>query len=310
MISIVMATYNGEKYLAEQIDSILVQTYSDFELIICDDCSTDNTRSILKEYEQKDKRIKLYFNTTNIGFKKNFEKMLHLCTGEFIAFADQDDVWFKEHIEILIKNICNADLIACNAVITDNNLVPMGYTMQDISGIKKNLTNPDFLFSHELYSNMFQGTACLLRSSLLKVLLPVPDCIAFHDYWSALIAGTNNGLRYLSEPILLYRQHEKQITTNKKVSLLTLIKQTLERKSFNIEQRQNQVQILKQLLKRTYDKEKQIKINEVIKYYENLLSGKKKLALSHFFKNYTSIYGDFNLFLFILRFIKILVGLI
>lgn len=305
-----MATYNGEKYLTEQIDSILVQTYSDFELIICDDCSTDNTCSILKEYAQKDKRIKLHFNTLNVGFKKNFEKILQFCTGEFIAFADQDDVWLKDHIEILINNIGNTDLIAGNAVITDSDLVPKGYTMQDLSGIKKNLTNSDFLFSHELYANMFQGTACLLRSSLLNNLLPVPECIAFHDYWAALVAGANNGLRYISIPILLYRQHEKQITKNKRITLLTLIRQTLKEKSYNIEQKQCQIQILKQLLGRIYDKEKQIEINEVIKYNENLLNGKRFSAVKHFIKRYPIIYGESSCLLYILRLIKILLGIV
>lgn len=305
-----MTTYNGEKYLAEQIDSILAQSYSDFELIISDDCSSDATRTILKAYKAKDNRIKLHFNEINLGFKKNFEQTLRLCSGEFIAFADQDDVWLGNHLEILINNIGDADLVGGNSILTDSCLNPVGYTMQDVTGIKIDKADPEFLFLHELYANIFQGTACLFRSTLLKHILPIPDCILFHDYWAALIAGVNNGLRYTLNPVLLYRQHEKQITKNTTASLLTLIKQTLKGKKINIEQKQYQIQILNQLLKRTHDKEKQIVINKVIKYNENLLAGKRFFAICHFHKNYTIIYGEFNFFLFILRFIKLLIGLI
>ena len=93
MISIAMATFNGEKYLREQIDSILAQTHQNFELVICDDCSTDGTAGILREYETQDSRIRVYVNERNIGFKKKFERAISLCKGEYIALSDQDDVW-------------------------------------------------------------------------------------------------------------------------------------------------------------------------------------------------------------------------
>ena len=112
MISIAMATYNGEKYLREQIDSILNQTIQDFELIVCDDCSTDTTWNILQDYQSQDRRIKCYRNEENLGFKKNFEKAIGLCTGEYIALSDQDDIWLPEHLEKLVNIIGNADL-AC-----------------------------------------------------------------------------------------------------------------------------------------------------------------------------------------------------
>lgn len=108
MISIAMATYNGEKYLREQLDSILVQTISDFELIICDDCSNDSTRKILSEYAKKDSRIKVIFNEQNLGFVKNFEKTISFCNGEYIAFSDQDDIWLPNHLEVLLSEIGRA----------------------------------------------------------------------------------------------------------------------------------------------------------------------------------------------------------
>lgn len=106
-----MTTYNGVKYLREQIESILSQTYKDFELIICDDCSKDSTVSILKKYQNKDSRVKYFINESNLGFKKNFEKAISLCSGEYVAFSDQDDIWLPEKLEESITHIGNNNLL-------------------------------------------------------------------------------------------------------------------------------------------------------------------------------------------------------
>ena len=91
-VDILLATYNGEKYLKEQIESILNQTYSDFRLLISDDCSSDNTKEILKEYKKKDSRIVLYFQQENLGVIKNFEFLLNKVESKFYMFSDQDDI--------------------------------------------------------------------------------------------------------------------------------------------------------------------------------------------------------------------------
>lgn len=310
LISIAMTTYNGEKYLAEQIDSILAQSYSDFELIISDDCSTDATRTILKEYEKKDRRIKLHFNEINLGFKKNFEQVIKLCSGGFIALSDQDDVWTENHLEILMSNIGSADLIGADAIMTDSHLNPLGYTMQDATGIKLENPNSDFLFLHELYSNIFQGTACLMRSSILQSLLPIPECALFHDHWAALIAGIGNGLAYIQEPVLFYRQHKEQITENPKQTLFASIKQTVKKQEKNKFERQQLVKMLKLLFQKSSDSEKKIQISSVIKYNTNILERKRIRALHHFLKHYKVIYGKTSIVFFLFRFIKILSGLI
>lgn len=107
-----MTTYNGEKYLHEQIDSILAQTIQNFELIICDDCSKDSTWDILSDYSQIDNRIQIFRNEENIGFKKNFEKALSLCQGDYIALSDQDDIWMPNHLEVL-KSIIGNKMMSC-----------------------------------------------------------------------------------------------------------------------------------------------------------------------------------------------------
>ena len=98
-----MATYNGEAFIREQMDSILAQSYKNIEVVACDDCSTDGTYEILQEYARKDGRVKCFQNAANLGFKKNFERAITLCSGEFIALSDQDDVWLKEKLEVQLK---------------------------------------------------------------------------------------------------------------------------------------------------------------------------------------------------------------
>ena len=103
-VDVLLATYNGEKYIREQIESILNQTYKNIRLIISDDCSTnEEVREILKEYEQKDNRIQLYFQPQNLGYTKNFEFVLTKSTAGYIAFSDHDDIWYPNKIEESLK---------------------------------------------------------------------------------------------------------------------------------------------------------------------------------------------------------------
>ena len=95
LVSIAICTYNGERFLKKQIDSLLNQGYSNIEIIAVDDRSTDRTWDMLQEYAQKDKRVQTYQNEKNLGYARNFEKAITLCKGDFIALADQDDIWEK-----------------------------------------------------------------------------------------------------------------------------------------------------------------------------------------------------------------------
>jgi len=104
LVSIALCTYNGDTYISSQLDTIINQTYGNIEIIVVDDGSTDNTLPILKHYEETGK-IKLYRNNTNLGFIKNFEKAISLCTGDYIALSDQDDLWELNKIELLVNTI-------------------------------------------------------------------------------------------------------------------------------------------------------------------------------------------------------------
>ena len=135
MISIAMATYNGEKFICEQLDSIMAQTITDWELIVCDDVSTDSTIAILEEYAKKDGRILIHKNKVNLGFKRNFEKAISLCSGDYIALCDQDDIWYPKHLEILYNQIGNYSLSIGNSDIVDTNNVFLNKTMSDTDHI-------------------------------------------------------------------------------------------------------------------------------------------------------------------------------
>src|SRR5450759_436506 len=125
LVSIVMATYNGEKYLRKQLDSILEQTYQHFELIVVDDASTDGTLSILAEYAALDDRIQVFPAEKNLGLVSNFERGLRLANGNFIAFSDQDDIFRKDKIKLLLsalKDHSSRDLAVSDLSLIDEDL--------------------------------------------------------------------------------------------------------------------------------------------------------------------------------------------
>ena len=119
LISVVMATYNGERFLAEQLDSIFLQSYPNIELIIVDDVSVDGTVAIIKSYCEKHSNIRLYVNDENLGYIKNFEKGMLLATGALIALSDQDDIWVTDKLSILFEGIAEHEIIYSDSELID-----------------------------------------------------------------------------------------------------------------------------------------------------------------------------------------------
>ncbi len=119
LVSIALCTYNGEKFLPGQLDSLLAQDYAPIEIIAVDDCSNDNTWKILQEYVLKDDRLKLHQNKQNLGHTLNFERAIGLCSGDYIALADQDDLWEKNKISTLIAAIGDGVMVYHNADFID-----------------------------------------------------------------------------------------------------------------------------------------------------------------------------------------------
>ena len=128
MISVCMATYNGESYISAQINSILLQLDSDDEIVIIDDCSSDETRKIILDFS--DKRIKLFVNKYNMGPVYSFQRALHLSRGEFIFLADQDDVWKKNKVKKIMEAFSDSSnaLIVHDAIVVDSKFISFDHS--------------------------------------------------------------------------------------------------------------------------------------------------------------------------------------
>ena len=209
MISIAMCTYNGERFLKEQIDSILNQSYKNFELIITDDCSSDKTIEIIKEYLKHDDRIKLFQNEKNLGFIKNFEKAISLCSGEYIALADQDDIWKGNKLEVFLKEIKDNVLIYSDAILIDKNSKELGRTLvkSEDRSLVSGKCNKSFILT-----NCISGNTLMFKKELVQYILPIPENISFHDIWIAFVASSYGTITYTDESMTYYRRYEEQVT--------------------------------------------------------------------------------------------------
>src|SRR5450755_302603 len=125
LVSIAMATYNGASYIAQQLNSLLKQTYPNLEIIVTDDASTDGTLAILENFKNKHDNIKIFNNATNQGITYSFEHSIRNCSGDFIAISDQDDIWELTKIEVLLSAMKNEDVIYSDSELVDKNGQPL-----------------------------------------------------------------------------------------------------------------------------------------------------------------------------------------
>lgn len=220
-VDILLATYNGEKYIKEQVESILNQTYENIQIIISDDCSTDKTRQVLKEYENNEK-IKIFYQEKNLGYVKNFEFLLKQVKSNLYMLSDQDDVWKKEKVEKSVEKIESEklDLVFGDLEVVDENLNTLykSYNryMHLIHKIKK--YQKDYRLQY-LY-NCMTGCTIISRKNWIDKVLPFPTNSKYmiHDYWLGLVIALNGKVGYIEEPYILYRQHRKNQVGSKKAS--------------------------------------------------------------------------------------------
>ena len=220
-VDVLLATYNGEKYLKEQIDSILEQTYSDFRLLISDDGSTDDTRKILEEYKNKDSRIQVFFQESNLGVVKNFEFLLKKVESAYYMFSDQDDIWKAEKIEKSLNKIenDNCDLVYSDLEVVDEKLNVTYESYWKLKGIYNKIKKYNNFES--LYLNNFvTGCTIISKKELIDTYLPLPNSSKYvlHDYWISLILSQNGKIDYIEEPLIKYRQHKNNKVGSKKKS--------------------------------------------------------------------------------------------
>lgn len=210
VIDILMATYNGEKYIREQIQSILDQKYKNIKLIISDDCSTDNTVSIIKSIAQKDSRIILLKNNTNKGYIKNFEYLIEYSSAEYIMLSDQDDVWKKDKIKKSFNYLLQtkSDLVFSDLTVVDENLNKINRSFNKAMHL-----HPEKLKSYKdlFHRNHGTGSTFLFKSKMKQYILPFIDLKTkeyIHDWYILFECFYNGNVSYLNESSILYRQHK------------------------------------------------------------------------------------------------------
>ena len=198
-----MATFNGARYLQEQIESILCQTIVPREIVISDDGSEDNTLSIIESYSRRYPSIKLIANPHKRGFIKNFENALVHCSGEYIALADQDDIWEPSKLEVLVNKIGSNSLIHSDAKVIDAKGVLLH---QSWTAFYKKKINQEFI-DYLCKKNIVTGCTSLFKKELVPLIVPFPDEVLFHDWWLSLVAFRSGGIAYLDMPLVRYRIH-------------------------------------------------------------------------------------------------------
>ena len=225
LVSIIIATYNGEKYLQQQLTTIINQTYKNIEIIICDDASTDGTIEIIKEFSKKNRNVSYFINEKNKGVNKNFEEGFLKANGDFIAIADQDDIWLPDKIETQILLFTSQDILLTHSTsirFSGNNLPTKRYqsTTQLFTGnnVRKLLLR-----------NSVSGHNIIFRKQLLQQILPIPENI-YYDWWIVQTAACN-GLVAATNKVLAYqRAHETNITVKKRTTINQSTNEYEERK--------------------------------------------------------------------------------
>ena len=210
LVSIIVATYNGEKFLPQQLNSIIQQTYPYTEIIIVDDNSIDGTPDILTNFKRRYNNIHLYFNKSNIGYVKTFEKGCTLATGKYISFCDQDDVWALNKIELQMGALGNNEMIYCNDEIVDRNLNSLSKKFSSV----KELNSFDNCL-HLATDNCVPGHSMIMKKEVFNFAYPFPAEVP-HDHWCAFCATLLGRIKFLNKPLVKWRMHENNVTHIKK----------------------------------------------------------------------------------------------
>jgi glycosyltransferase involved in cell wall biosynthesis len=208
LISIALCTYNGARYLREQLDSLLSQDWPQLEIVAVDDVSTDETPSILQAYAGRHSCIRYFQNTSNLGYQKNFERAMRECRGRWIAPCDQDDIWLPHKLSRLAQALDDGTslLAFCDSELIDHHGESLERKLSDIIALHS--TDDPLPF---LRSNMVSGHAMLFCRSLLDKGLPLPAEL-FHDWWLAYVAVSQAPIRYVDACLVQYRQHAASVT--------------------------------------------------------------------------------------------------
>lgn len=216
LVYILLASYNGAQYIEKQLDSIIAQTHTNWCLLIRDDGSTDSTLSIIKKYENSDDRIKIIDEdkaAKGNGACQNFAHLMEAAVAQkasFIQFCDQDDYWFPNKVELMLKTIITtkSSMVYSDFLYADEKLNKLTESVQKA---KSSFAFPSF--KNGIVQNHVYGCTMMIEGSLAKICLPIPEVAENHDYWIALVAsGIGAKIYHLEESLMLYRQHSNNVT--------------------------------------------------------------------------------------------------
>lgn len=227
-ILILLSTYNGERYLKEQLNSLFLQSYQDFKLIVRDDGSTDRTKEILNSYN-----VELLDSSVNLGVKKSFETLLNYAYENFEAkyfmFCDQDDVWNNNKIEKTLKKMQELEklygeeiplLVHTDLEVVDEKLNTINSSFMEFQKIDHSRKS----FNNLLMQNIITGCTVMINRKLAQMCLPIPDKAIMHDWWIGLVATQFGEIGYVDEPTIKYRQHTSNTIGAKGFSYWGIIK--------------------------------------------------------------------------------------
>ena len=218
LVDVLVATYNTDAtYLKKQIQSILKQTYKNLHIYISDDCSTKpEIKEILKEFAQKDKRIKLFLQSQNLGYNKNFEFLLNQSTAEYITFSDHDDIWYLDKIEKSLQKLKNekVDMVYCNC----RQINEKGIVLKENYFKYKNI--PLINKTGKLAISRCAGNGCsqMITKDVKQKMLPFKEQVIAHDWLAGFIANEGKGIAYIKEPLFDYRLHNTNVFGGRNLS--------------------------------------------------------------------------------------------
>lgn len=213
MISVCIATYNGEKYLRTQLESILSQLNNNDEVIVSDDGSNDNTFAIIKSF--KDNRIHYYVNDKKHGFVGNFENALNHAIGDYIFLSDQDDIWLSDKVKTILPLFNDYDLIVHDAEIVNGDGISLNKNY--FSTLHRGQS-----FLKNLYKSRFLGCCMAFKKEVRDACLPFPDNIVAHDYWIGMFSLLKFKVGFIDDILLNYRRHGNNVSPSSEKSTYSL----------------------------------------------------------------------------------------
>ena len=228
-IQILLATYNGEQFLRQQLDSLFAQSFQNFTILVRDDGSTDKTLEIINTYSQKyPLRVKsIKDKEKNVGATQNFGILLENSTADYIFFCDQDDIWLPNKVEISLQKMFaleNGNITIPSLIFSDMSAIDeKGNITHDSVWQQLHLHPNYFTLNRLLVQNIPHGCTMLINKAMRNLAVPIPTAAMLHDHWIALLAISCGKFDFIEQPTLLLRNHAQNVT-RKKSSLFQKIK--------------------------------------------------------------------------------------